>query len=143
MAEARVWVFFYGSYMNPDVLREVAIVPVEWEVARLHGYDISIQPRANLVRSEQHCVYGVVAQATHAELVRLYAHARDVLGETYLPFPVCVETLDGKSRPALCYLAPAMDPRAPERGYLDRILGPAREFGLPLWYVERLERFRA
>jgi hypothetical protein len=141
MVEARVWVFFYGSYMNPDVLREVNIVPVEWEVARLHGFDISIRPRANLVRSEQHCVYGVVATATHAELARLYAHAKDVLGETYLPYPVSVETLDGKSRPALCYLAPAMDSRPAEHGYLERILGPAREFGLPAWYVERLKRF--
>jgi AIG2 family protein len=143
MADDRVWVFFYGSYMNPDVLREVDIVPVEWEVARLHGFDIAIRPRANLVPSEQHCVYGVVAKATHAELVRLYAHAKDVLGETYLPYPVCVETRDGKSRPALCYLSKAMDPGPTERGYLDLILGPAREFGLPGWYVERLERFRA
>lgn len=143
MADARVWVFFYGSYMNPDVLREVNIVPVDWEVARLHGFDIAIRPRANLVRSEQHCVYGVVATATHGELARLYAHAKDVLGEVYLPYPVCVETRDGKSRPALCYMAPAMDSRPAEHGYLERILGPAREFGLPEWYVQRLERFRA
>ena len=143
MADARVWVFFYGSYMNPNVLREVNIAPVDWEVARLHGYDISIRPRANLVRSERHCVYGMLATATHAELVRLYAHAHDVLGETYFPFPVCIETQDGKSRPALCYMAPQMEPRAPECGYLDRIVGPAREFKLPSWYVERLERFRA
>jgi hypothetical protein len=141
MADARVWVFFFGSYMNPDVLREVGIVPVEWEVARLHGFDIAILPLANLVRSEQHCVYGVLAMATHAELVRLYAHAKDVLGETYLPYPVCVETLDGKSRPALCYMAPTMEPRPADRAYLDLILGPAREFRLPAWYVERLERF--
>jgi hypothetical protein len=129
--------------MNPDVLREVNIVPVDWEVARLHGYDISIQPRANLIRSEQHCVYGVVATASHAELLRLYAHAKDVLGEVYVPYPVCVETRDGKSRPALCYMAPEMEPRPVEPGYLERIVGPAREFGLPSWYIERLERFRA
>jgi hypothetical protein len=143
MVDARVWVFFYGSYMNPDVLREVNLVPVEWEVARLHGFDISIRPRANLVRSDQHCVYGVLMTATHAELARLYAHAQDVLGETYLPYPVCVETLDVKSRPALCYIAPVMQPASTERDYLERILGPARRFGLPAWYIERLERFGA
>ena len=38
MADTRVWAFFYGSYMNPDVLREVNLVPAEWEVARLQGY---------------------------------------------------------------------------------------------------------
>lgn len=142
MSEARVSVFFYGSYMNPDVLREVELVPVDWEVARLNGFDIAIRPRANLVRSQQHCVYGVVTTATHAQLTRLYAHARDVLGETYLPFPVCVETLDGKSRPALCYIAPVMEPKPVEPQYLERILQPAREFKLPAWYVARLEQFR-
>jgi hypothetical protein len=142
MSAPQVYVFFYGSYMNPDVLREVELVPVEWEVARLHGFDIAIRPRANLAPSEQHCVYGVVTTATHAQLARLYAHAKDVLGETYLPFPVCVETLDGKSRPALCYMAPVMEPGPVEPEYLERILQPAREFRLPRWYVERLERFR-
>ncbi|HTV20592.1 MAG TPA: gamma-glutamylcyclotransferase family protein [Polyangiaceae bacterium] len=140
MTDARVWVFFYGSYMNPDVLREVEIVPVEWEVARLSGFDVEIRPRANLVRSEQHAVYGVLTTATHAQLARLYAHAKDVLGETYLPFPVSVETLDGKSRLALCYIAPVMEAKPADRAYVERILQPAREFGLPRWYVERLER---
>jgi len=85
MVEAKVWVFFYGSYINFAVLREVDLVPERWEVARLDGFDIRIQPRANLVRSDQQSVYGIVATATHAELARLYAHARDVLGEVYLP----------------------------------------------------------
>jgi hypothetical protein len=142
MSEARVSVLFYGSYMNPDVLREVELMPVEWEVGRLNGFDISISPRANLVRSEQHCVYGVVTTATHAQLTRLYAHAKDVLGEVYLPFPVCVETLDGKSLPALCYIAPVMEPGPVDQQYLQRILQPAREFHLPRWYVERLEQYR-
>ena len=80
MTEPRVRVFFYGSYMNPAVLREVELAPERLEVARLDGYDIRIAPRANLVPSPQHCVYGVLTQVTHAELARLYAHAKDVLG---------------------------------------------------------------
>ena len=142
MAEPKVWVFFYGSYINLGVLREVGLVPEQWEVARLHGFDIRIQPRANLVPAEQHCVYGTAATATHAELARLYAHARDVLGETYLPEAVLVETLDGTWRPALCYLCPEMQPRPAEDAYVERIAGPAREYGFPAWYVQRIESFR-
>src|SRR6266568_7937317 len=85
MAESKVWTFFYGSYINMNVLREVNYYPEKWEVARLPGFDICIRPRANLMRSEQHSVYGILATGTHAELGRLYAHAKDVLGETYLP----------------------------------------------------------
>jgi hypothetical protein len=142
MAAPKVWVFFYGSYMNATVLQEVGIVPERWEVALLAGFDIVIRPRANLVRSAEHCVYGVLATATHAELGRLYAHAQDVLGETYLPQAVLTETMEGAWRPALCYLCPAMEPRPAANDYIDRIAGPGREYGFPEWYVRRIESFR-
>ena len=139
--EMKVWVFFYGSYMNFDVLKEVRLIPEQHEVARLSGFDISIQPRANLVRSDRNSVYGIVATATHAELKRLYEHAQGVLGEVYLPEAVIVETVDGKWRAALCYIAPTMKPSPPERAYVQRIIRPAKEFGFPDWYLKRLENF--
>lgn len=142
MAEPKVWVFFYGSYINLDVLREVQLVPEQWEVARLHGFDIRIQPRANLIPSEEHAVYGVVATATHPELTRLYAHARDVLGEIYLPQAVLVQNLDGVWRPALCYICPEMAARPADKAYIERITGPARRLGFPESYIRRLESFR-
>ena len=142
MAEPRVWVFFYGSYMNFDVLKEVNFVPQQWEVAKVSGFDIVIEPRANLVRSDGHCVYGILATATHAELDRLYAHAKGVLGETYLPEAVLAETLSGMWKPALCYIAPSMDARPAANDYVERIVKPAKEYDFPEWYIERLESFR-
>jgi hypothetical protein len=142
MTEPLVWVFFYGSYMNLDVLKEVDLVPPRWEVARIMGYDIEIAPRANLVRSDRHVAYGIIAQATHAELSRLYAHAKDVLGEVYLPEAVMVQTLDEKWMPVMTYICPEMQPQQAEEAYVERIARPAREFGFPDWYIERIERFR-
>ncbi len=142
MATAKVWVFFYGSYMNFDVLKEVNFAPEQWEAAKLNGFDIRIQPRANLVRAEPACVYGIIAAATHQELSRLYAHAQDVLGETYLPEAVLVEVLDGKWKPALCYICPEMQPRPAVQDYVDRIVKPAKELSFPEWYIKRLESFR-
>jgi hypothetical protein len=139
MAEPVVWTFFYGSFINRDVLREVDYVPAQFEVAKLHGFDIRIRPLANLIRSEQHCVYGIVATATHEQLRCLYA--QDWVG-TYLPEPVLVETRDGKWRAAFCYLAPAPEPRPATNDYIDRIVGPAREYGFPDWYIARIESFR-
>jgi hypothetical protein len=142
VAEPKVWVFFYGSYINLDVLREVDLVPDQWEVAQLHGFDIRIQPRANLVPSQEHSVYGIVATVSHAELTRLYAHARDVLGEVYLPQAVLVQNLAGLWRPALCYLCPEMVPRPADNAYIERITRPARRLGFPEQYIARLEKFR-
>jgi hypothetical protein len=142
MLEPHVSVFFYGSYMNRGVLAEAGLDPERWEVGQLTGFDITIAPRANLVPSDRHSVYGILATATHAELARLYEHAKNVLGETYLPEAVLVQTRDGRWQPALCYICPDMEPRPAEDAYIDRIVEPARTHGFPEWYVERLESFR-
>ena len=141
IAESKLWVFFYGSYMNFDVLNEVDVVPGQWETAKVSGFDIVIRPRANLIRSDRHCVYGILATATHADLNRLYAHAQSVLGETYLPEAVLAETLNGTWRPALCYIAATMEARPAANDYVERIVKPARELNFPDWYIERLESF--
>ena len=143
MAEATVWTFFYGSNINPKVLKKVDYVPSQVEVARLHGFDIQIRPLANLVRSDRHCVYGILATGTHKELDRLYGrYVRDELGAVYLPEAVLCEKLDGTFMPALCYIAPETEPAPATDEYLDRIIVPARELGFPDWYIERLEAFR-
>jgi hypothetical protein len=61
---------------------------------------------------------------------------------TYLPDAVLVETLDGKWRSALCYIAPASETRPATDDYIDRIVGPAKQYGFPDWYIARLESFR-
>ena len=142
MFEPEIWTFFYGSYINFDVLREVNFIPSKWEIARLTGFDIFIRPRANLLHSDRNSVYGILAIGTHAELSRLYAHARAVLGETYLPEAVLTETLDGKYKPALCYICPEMTPRPATNDYINRIVTPARKYGFPDWYIQHLESFR-
>jgi hypothetical protein len=134
-----VWTFFYGSFMNLDVLKAGGYVPQSNEVARLSGFDICIQPLATLVRSDQHCVYGIVALGTHEQLHRLYS--QDWVG-VYLPEPVLVETLDGKWRAAFCYIAPASEARPATNDYIDRIVGPAKHYSFPAWYIARLESFR-
>jgi hypothetical protein len=139
MPEPTVWTFFYGSFMNLDVLKQGGFVPEQHEVAKLNGFGIRIRPLATLVRSEQHCVYGIVALGTHEQLRRLYA--QDWVG-TYLPEPVLVETLDGKWRAALCYIAPPSESRPATNDYIDRIVGLAKQHGFPDWYIARLECFR-
>jgi hypothetical protein len=108
------------------------------EVARLAGFDLRIQPLANLVRCDRTCVYGILCEATHAELAGLYGQAW--VG-TYLPEAVLVET-EGRLVPALCYIAPPAAPAPADPAYIDRIAGAAREHGFPVWYVEHIESFK-
>jgi hypothetical protein len=142
MERHRVRVFSCGSYINRGVMAEVGLRPTSWETASLAGFDISIRPLANLVPSDRHRVFGILATATHHELDILYAHAQHVLGGTYLPEAILAESADGARWPALCYLASAMDPDTPTDNYLDRIIEPAKAYRFPDWYVDRLQEFR-
>lgn len=141
--DKKIWVFFYGSYINLNVLKEVDISPECFDIAKLSGFDIVIQPHANLIPSFEHSVFGILTTASHVELQRLYTdHALGVLGELYLPEAVVVQTLDGSLQPALCYIAPKMKATLAENEYIDRIVGPARNYDFPKNYIKHLESFR-
>ena len=136
----KIRVFFYGSFINREVLGKSGLVPDRIEVARLWGFDIRIETLATLVRSDRHCTYGILCDATHTELRSLYG--QDWLGGTYVPEAVLVETMDGRLAPALCYIAWRRPPARPANDYLDWITVPAREYGFPGWYLDKLESCR-
>ena len=138
MTQARkIPVFFYGSFIDREVLAGGGFEPEHVTVARLDGFDIVRRPLATLDRSDRHAVYGILAEATHDELDRLYGQA---WVRVYKPEPVLVTTIDGALHLALCYIAPGRTPEPPMERYFDHILQPARQLGFPAWYLERLER---
>jgi len=143
MGEHRVDVFFYGSYINFEVLAEAGIDERPYEAARLPGYRLVIQPLANLVPDAASQAYGILTKLSHPELDRLYnEHALRKLGAEYKPEAVLAFNIENALMPALCYMAHDMRPAAPDPDYVDRILDPAREYGFPADYVADIEAFR-
>jgi len=138
-AEKKIAVFFYGSFMRREVMARAGYTPDHIEVAKLNGFDIHIDPHANISRSDQHAIYGILVSATHAQLHKLYA--MDGVG-VFLPEAVLVQTTDGKLQPAMCYIPPARSNQPADREYLERLISVAVEYGFPEWYVARLTRFR-
>ena len=138
----RVWVFFYGSYMNLDVLKEADLIPGAYEVVSLPGYDIEIAPRANIFQDPNAVVHGIIASATHQELDRLYSeHAQKKLGGLWLPEAVIVSDQQGRLRSALTYIAPELAPGPTDEAYVERIALPAEAYGFPAEYVAKLRSF--
>ena len=140
----KVDVFFYGSYINFDVLAEAGIEEREHEPVRLPGYRLVIEPFANLEADDASQAYGILTKLSHDELYRLYQeHAREKLGVAYHPEAVLVFNIDNALMPALCYRAHEMEPATPEPDYVDRILHPARDYGFPADYIEDIESFKS
>ena len=69
--------------------------------ARLNGFELSIRPRVNLMRSDRSCVYGA-----NEDLARLYSTLEELFGLKYFPEPVLAEAFDGtRQTGALLYRA--------------------------------------
>jgi hypothetical protein len=126
-------VFFYGLFMDFQVLREAGVVPMNPRRACVEGFALRIGQRATLVPSVRARAYGMLFALTHAELSRLYAApGLDV----YRPEAVLVQPLDGEPTPALCYnlaQAPQEHERNPE--YAARLQRALSDLDFPADYV--------
>ncbi len=136
MTERRIDAFFYGLFMDIEVLRDAGAIPINPRRAYLDGFALRIGQRATLLPSPGARAYGMLFALTHAELDRLYA--RPGL-EQYRPEAVLVHSLAGMPAPALCYNlreAPRPDERNAE--YAEQLQRVLRELDFPSEYVASL-----
>jgi hypothetical protein len=136
----KVWTFFYGSFMNSDVLAQADVYPTQRQSARLKEWELTLSPRANLVPAQGGCVYGILAQLTHPELDKLYT--KDWFGfGTYLPEAVLVTDATARPLPAMCYIALQTQGGKPSKEYVEKMVLVAREYLFPDDYVRHIESF--
>lgn len=135
-ASRRVDVFFYGLFMDQDLLREKRLAPENVELASVTGYALQIGRRAGLVRRESETVFGTVMALTPAEIARLYGEGGF---QDYKPIPVLARRKDGSLTPALCYNLP-VPPATNERNadYARRLKAVGQKVGLPEEYLQSI-----
>jgi hypothetical protein len=138
-AQTQVWVFFYGTIMNPVVMKDFGVIAGPVFPAKLSGFDITIRPRPNLVRSESSSVFGSIVNVAHEDLTTIYSGLERNFGIKYLPEAVLAVTLDGALRPALCYIVPDMVDAAPDPKFVKQLAQCVRTMGHPEWYAKHVE----
>lgn len=142
MAANRVWIFFYGTFMDPAVLTAQGVSVDGLTPAKLSGYELSIRPRANLARNDRAVVYGSVASLTHDDISKLYKNLEERFNLKYLPEAVLTETFDGSLKPALCFIAPYLEDRPPDPEYIETMIAAVKAIGLPAWYADYMSTFK-
>ena len=137
----RVRVFFYGTFMNPEVLARYGITARQVTPARVRDLGIYIRPRVNLISKKGESVYGGVVSVTHEELDRIYLGLERDFGLKYLPEAVLAEPIDtsSESEPALCFIAAQMDPGPPDPQYVRELATCVRALNLPESYAVHIE----
>ena len=131
--ERHIDAFFYGLFMDADLLREAGATPFDPRPAFVDGFALRIGQRATLVARAGARAYGMVIALTRPELERLYG-APGL--EQYRPEAVLAQLLAGSAVPALCYNlreAPRPDERNPD--YVARLQRVLSKLGFPREYV--------
>jgi hypothetical protein len=134
MSERRIAVFFYGLFMDADLLRQKNAHPTNIRRGRVDGFSLRIAKRATLVPEPRGRIHGVVMSLSHDEIDRLYAEESL---RAYRPEPVWCEIEDGSREPALCFnLAEAPSPGERNAEYAQKLRELARRLDLPASYVD-------
>src|SRR5919201_2321986 len=98
MSDRRIDAFFYGLFMDLDILREGGVAPVNPRRAYVDNFELRIGQRAMLLPSSGARAYGMLFALTHSELEQLYAAPGP---EQYRPEAVLAQPLEGTPVPAL------------------------------------------
>jgi hypothetical protein len=133
MSNRRIDVFFYGLFMDIDILRQAHVAPLDPRPAYVEDFALRIGQRAALVPAAGGRVYGMLFALTDSELERLYV-APGL--EQYRPETVLAHIIGGAAAPAVCYNlreAPRTHERNPE--YAARLERVLRKLGFPQAYV--------
>ena len=137
MSSRRIEVFFYGLFMDADLLRTKGAHPINIRSACVPGFALRLGQRATLLRTPDACAYGVVMELTHAEIEQLYSEASV---RAYRPEAVTAELTDGSRVAALCFNL--REPPSPEEAnseYATKLRELGRRLGLPSDYVESIK----
>ena len=133
MPKRTVEVFFYGLFMDAELLRGKGLSPHDVEVGSVPGMSLRLGQRAALVPDRRGLVYCVMMSLTMDELELLYSEPGV---QAYRPQPVLVHPASGGVVAALCYNLP--EPPSPGEHnpeYATKLRAVARRAGLPEDYV--------
>jgi hypothetical protein len=129
-------VFFYGLFMDEDLLRSKGLRPLGAEHAVVEGFTLRIGERAMLLPMPGRRVCGLVFSIALPEVDRLYSEPSLQL---YRPEAVLARLESGGVIAALCYNLPrASAPVGRNPEYAEQLRSVAQKVGLPAEYIAAL-----
>ena len=129
-------VFFYGLFMDRQVLEDKGIHPLDVRVAAVPGFTLRIGTRAALLPAPAAEVQGVLMKLSRSDLEKLYSEPSV---QAYRPEPVLAITRNGETVAALCYNLPEPPTRDEHNAeYAAKLRELAQRIGLPGDYVRSI-----
>ena len=133
----KIDVFFYGLFMDEDLLRMKGVIHPNLRLATLKGFQLRIGNRATLVPAQSGQVFGLVASLSHNDLERLYSEPSV---QAYKPEAVLVQLSNLDVLPALCFNL--LEPPSADEGnaeYASKLRALARRLNFPEEYISSIQ----
>lgn len=129
-------VFFYGLFMDKDLLKAKGLDPQNIKRAYVKGYKLKIGERATLEQHKGARSYGCIMELKSDELQNLYS-GEGV--EDYVPQLVQANTTVGESLEAVTYILPVEKITGCNSEYASKLAGIAKKLDLPDDYIDEVE----
>jgi len=129
-------VFFYGLFMDGDVLRQKGLDPKDSKLACVDGYGLRIGDRATLEVSETEQVFGSIMNLGAGELKLLYDEESVA---DYVPVRLTAADMEGNRIESISYILPMELLSGRNPGYARALLLAADKIGLPDSYLRTIE----
>ena len=129
-------VFFYGLFMDEDLLAAKGIKPTSSDLGVVKGFALRLGQRATLVRDSSSHAYGVAMTISAREAAALYS---DESVSDYVPETVTVSLADDRAIEATCYNLPSDQVAGTNRAYAESLLKLATRLGFPKPYLDQIQ----
>lgn len=129
--------FFYGLFMDIEILHKKGIYPTNPRKAYLDHYALKIGERASLIPSPGERSYGLLMTMGKNDAEKLYSHpsVRD-----YIPEEVDTVTDSGEVVKAFCYNLPEKALAGSNKSYAMALCELIKQLHFPLEYQNKIKR---
>jgi hypothetical protein len=131
-------VFFYGLFMDKDLLVDKGLHPSDSRIAYVVGYGLRIGERATLENSVSERAFGSIMQLHNEELELLYSEKSVA---DYIPEKIAAIDSKGHSLDVISYILPMENVSGSNSKYAKSLSLAARKIGLPIEYVAEIEKW--
>lgn len=131
-------VFFYGLFMDVDILASNGVFPTRQDIGYLQDYTLKIGNRASLIPSKDTRAYGVLMTVDSDKMHDLYAEPSVA---DYIPEEITVVLNTGETLAGICYNLPAELLTGTNTSYAKSLYKLAKKIGLPIDYQQTIKRY--
>jgi len=130
-------VFFYGLFMDKDILKKNGINSSNPRKGYLNNYTLKIGNRASLIQCEKEKAHGIIMTINDEEIIKLYAEKSVA---DYIPEKVEVVTETKEHIIATCYNLPLELLTGTNELYAKSLYKLAKKLNFPKEYLTRINK---